>query len=171
MTMSDKQKGMVNEHGRSVSREKMVPVAEGSQQGKPPGAVASSAPNSQSWTPNDDQRPSGNMQSENLDAGQVSVGGHPDRGRGGVAAQQGGWSARQKGQRMQERAEEDRLGMSQQSGYGGLEQDQRAGAQESPSGPPGSRQSGAGGARQGGQPDQPASDVGKGKPGGGSGHR
>ena len=170
--MSDKHKGMVNEHGRSVSREKMVPVAEGSQQGRPPGAVAPSAPNSQSWTPNSEQRPSGNMQSGNLNAGQASVGGNRNRGRGGVGAQQGGWSARQKGQRMQARAEEERLGMSQQSGYGGLEQDQRAGSQESPLGPPGSQQSSVtGGSQQGGQPDQSPSDYGKGKPGGGADNR
>ncbi|QNA87863.1 hypothetical protein G4G28_04180 [Massilia sp. Dwa41.01b] len=164
--MSDKHKGMVNEHGRSMAREKMVPVAEGSQQGRAPGAVAASAPNSQSWTPNSEQRPSGNMQSENLSADQASVGGQRDRGRGGVGTRGGGWSARQKGQRMQARAEEDRLGMSQQSGYGGLEQNQRAGSQESPAGP-GSRQSGDQGSENRGHPEQPASSYGSANSGGG----
>lgn len=163
--MSDKHKGMVNDHGRSVSREKMVPVAEGSQQGKPPGAVAPSAPNSQSWTPNSEQGTAGNSQSGSLGAQQQTVGGHPDRGRGGAGSQGGGWSARQKGQRMQARAEEDRLGMLQQSGYGGLEQDQRAGSQESPVGPSASKQNSVTGSQQGGQPDQSPSDYGKGKGG------
>ena len=36
--MSDKHKGMVNEHGRSVRREKMVPVAPGSRP-SPAGSV------------------------------------------------------------------------------------------------------------------------------------
>lgn len=36
--MIDKHKGMANEHGRSASREKMVPVAPGSQQGRAPGS-------------------------------------------------------------------------------------------------------------------------------------
>ncbi len=160
--MSHKHKGMVNEHGRSVSREKMVPVAEGSQQGKAPGAVAASAPNSQSWTPNSEQGTAGNSQSGSLGAQQQTVGGDPDRGRG-VASQGGGWSARQKGQRMQARAEEERLGMSQQSGYGGLEQDQRAGSQESAGGPAASKQTSVSGSQSGGQPNQPSSDYSKGK--------
>jgi hypothetical protein len=43
---------------------------------------------------------------------------------------------------MQARGEESRLGQPQQSGYGGMEQDQHAGSQESPVGPPGSQQVG-----------------------------
>jgi len=161
--MSGKHKGMVNDHGRSVSREKMVPVAEGSQQGKAPGAVAPSAPNSQSWTPNAERGHAGNSQSGSLGAQQQTVGGHPDRGRGGAGSQGGGWSARQKGQRMQARAEEERLGMSQQSGYGGLEGDQRAGAQESAIGPAAAQQASVSGSQGGGQPNEASSDYGKGK--------
>jgi hypothetical protein len=100
--MSGKHKGMVNEHGRSMSREKMVPVAPGSQQGKPPGSGAGAD--------------TGNMQS-----GAAGLGGRQGGGeagtRGGPGSQTGGRSARQQGQRMQERAEQDRLGMSQQSGW------------------------------------------------------
>ena len=110
--MSQKHKGMVNDHGRSVSREKMVPVAPGSQQGRAPG----SGP--------------GNKQ-----AGTVSLGARQaatDVGsRAGPGTQTGTRSARQQAQRMQARAEQDRLGMSQQSGHGGLEQDQHAGSKES----------------------------------------
>jgi len=112
--MSDKHKGAGNDHGRSVSREKIVPVAEGSQQGKAPGAVAPSAPNSQSWTPNSEQGRVGNAQSGSPGA-QQSVVDNPGAGRGGAGSQGGNWSARQKGQRIQERAEQDRLGSLQQS--------------------------------------------------------
>ena len=88
--MSDKHKGMVNEHGRSVRREKMVPVAPESQQGRAPGAGP------------------GNRQAG---VGSGSMGGSSDAGsRGGPGTQTGGRSARQQGQRIQEQAEADRLG-------------------------------------------------------------
>jgi hypothetical protein len=90
--MSDKHKGMVNEHGRSVRREKMVPVAPESQQGKSPGSGA------------------GNRQSG---AGGGSMGTTDAGSRGGPGTQTGGRSARQQAQRMQERAEADRLGAGQ----------------------------------------------------------
>ena len=90
--MSDKHKGMVNEHGRSVRREKMVPVAPESQQGKAPGSGA------------------GNRQSG---AGGGSMGTNDAGSRAGPGTQTGGRSARQQGQRMQERAEADRLGAGQ----------------------------------------------------------
>lgn len=96
--MSDKHKGMAHEHGRSVRREKIVPVAPESQQGRSPG---SGAGNRQSGTG------PGGMQAS--DAGS----------RGGPGSQTGGRSARQQAQRMQARAEADRLGSSQQSGGAG----------------------------------------------------
>jgi hypothetical protein len=138
--MSDKHKGMVNEHGRSVRREKMVPVAPESQQGKSPG---SGAGNRQSGAG------LGGMQS--TDAGS----------RGGPGSQTGGRSARQQAQRMQAAAEADRLGSSQQSGAGGLEQKQHAGSQESAMAP-GSMQSGGAGAGGRGHPEQPGADSGSG---------
>jgi hypothetical protein len=58
--------------------------------------------------------------------------------RGGGAAQQAGWSARQSAQRMQARGEEDRLNASRQSGYGGIEQKQASGAQPGQADVPGS---------------------------------
>jgi hypothetical protein len=79
--------------------------------------------------------------------------------RGGAGAQQAGWSARQKGERMSARAEEDRQGLPQQSGYGGLEQKQHAGSQESVTGPKGSRQS-ARPDEQLGSLNEPPSDAG-----------
>ena len=142
--MSDKHKGMVNEHGRSVRREKMVPVAPESQQGKSPGSGA------------------GNRQSDvglGTQAGKMQA---TDAGsRGGPGSQSGGRSARQQGQRMQAQAEADRLGMSQQSGAGGLEQRQHAGSQEASPGA-GSQQSAGAGSGGRGHPEQPASDYGAG---------
>lgn len=138
--MSDKHKGMVNEHGRSVRREKMVPVAPESQQGKSPGSGAGnrqSAPGS------------GGMQG--TDAGS----------RGGPGSQTGGRSARQQAQRMQAAAEADRLGTSQQSGAGGLEQKQHAGSKESGMAS-GSMQSGGAGSSGRGHPEQPGADAGSG---------
>jgi hypothetical protein len=57
---------------------------------------------------------------------------------GGEAGQRGG--PRQQAERIIARGEESRLGMPQQSGYGGAQQDQHAGSQESPTGPPSSQQ-------------------------------
>ena len=48
--------------------------------------------------------------------------------RGGPGSQQSSWSARQQAQRLRARAEEANMGQSRQSGYGGNEQDQRAGS-------------------------------------------
>lgn len=142
--MSDKHKGMVNEHGRSVRREKMVPVAPESQQGKSPGSGA------------------GNRQSDvglGTQAGKMHA---TDAGtRGGPGSQSGGRSARQQGQRMQAQAEADRLGTSMQSGAGGLEQKQHAGSQESGMAP-GSLQSGGAGSGARGGPEQSGADAGSG---------
>jgi hypothetical protein len=88
-TMSDKHKGMAHEHGRSVRREKIVPVAPESQQGKSPGSGA------------------GNRQSG---AGASSMGSTDAGSRGGPGSQTGGRSARQQAQRMQAQADADRLG-------------------------------------------------------------
>jgi hypothetical protein len=138
--MSDKHKGMVNDHGRSVSREKMVPVAPGSQQGKAPGSGA------------------GNQQSGGSIGGMQ---GSDVGSRGGPGAQTHGRSARQQAQRIQAQAEADRLGNSQQSGAGGLEYKQHAGSQESALAPH-SQQSGGAGTGGRGHPEQPGSDYGSG---------
>jgi len=53
--------------------------------------------------------------------------------------------------------------MSQQSGQGGLEQDQLAGSQESAGGPAASKQTSVSGSQGGGQPNQPSSDYGNDK--------
>jgi hypothetical protein len=53
--------------------------------------------------------------------------------RGGTGTQQTGWSARQQAVRMGSRAEAERKGESQQSGYSGVEQNQHAGSQDAAS--------------------------------------
>jgi hypothetical protein len=126
---SNKQKTHENNQ-RTVSRKKVVPVAEQSRQAKAPGAGPSRTDNEQSVAP------------------EIGLGGSEVGVRGGPGAQQAGWSSRQQAERIEARAEESRLGLPQQSGYGGLEQDQHAGSQESPTGPPGSWQTGASGAQQ-----------------------
>jgi hypothetical protein len=104
-----------------VSKEKAIPVASDSLQTKAPGAGPSQ----------------GNEQSASQ---QGSFGADEVGQRGGPGAQQTGWSSRQQAGRIIARGEESRLGMPQQSGYGGAEQDQHAGSQESPTGPPSSQQ-------------------------------
>ncbi|AVR96045.1 hypothetical protein C9I28_10160 [Pseudoduganella armeniaca] len=107
-------------------------------QSKPPGVVERSDASVQSASVEQggaSMRDRGSMQG----TGQDDVG----SARGGAGAQQAGWSARQQAQQSEARAEEDRQGLPQESGHGGLEQKQRAGSQESPLGPPGSRQSGS----------------------------
>ena len=130
-----KQKGPDSTRARGIAKEKYVPVAEGSQQPRAPGWVAPGSANVQSA--NIEQlgaalRSRGWLQGGAADAGSQ---------RGGAGAQQSGWSARQSAQRMQARGEEERLNASRQSGYGGMEQQQRGGAQESSTGPSSSRQS------------------------------
>jgi hypothetical protein len=105
-----------------VSKEKAIPVASDSLQTKAPGAGPGPS--------------RGNMQSS-VPGGS---GGGAAGGRGGPGAQQTGWSSRQQAERIIARGEESRLGMPQQSGYGGAEQNQHAGSQESPTGPPSSKQ-------------------------------
>lgn len=131
-------KSMKKRPARAVSREKAIPVAEDSQSTRAPGAR---------------QRGSANVQSANIEAAGAilrdrapldtatgAIGAGTQRAAPGSA--QSGWSSRQQAERMQARAEESRLGQPQQSGYGGAQQDQHAGSQESPVGPPGSQQTG-----------------------------
>lgn len=108
-----KQKGPDSTRARGIAKEKIVPVAEGSQQPRAPGWVA----------------PGGaSVQSANIEQQGAAL-----RARGSL---QGGTegptvqrtSARQSAQRMQARGEEDRLNASRQSGYGGAEQRQVSGA-------------------------------------------
>lgn len=151
-----KQKGPDSVRARGIAKEKIVPVAEGSLQPRAPGWVAPGGANVQSA--NIEQqgaalRSRGSLQGGG--AGDANVGSQ----RGGGGAQQAGWSARQSAQRMQARGEEDRTNAPRQSGYGGMEQQQKAGSQESPTGPSGSLQTGAGGSRQVDQTKQPASDY------------
>lgn len=151
-----KQKGPDSNRSRSLGKEKSVPVAEGSQQPRAPGWVAPGGASVQSA--NIEQ------QGANLRMRGSIQGGMDDDNvgtqRGGAGAQQAGWSARQAGQRVQARGEEDRLNEPRQSGYGGAEQQQVAGNQESITGPAGSMQNGAGDTpRQGDPAARPASDT------------
>ncbi|WP_296951616.1 hypothetical protein [uncultured Massilia sp.] len=109
-----KQKGPDSNRSRSIGKEKTMTVAEGSQQPRAPGWVAPG---------------SANVQSANIEQLGAAL-----RARGTL---QGGIddslnvqrsSARQSGQRLQARGEEDRLNASRQSGYGGAEQRQASGA-------------------------------------------
>jgi hypothetical protein len=142
-----KQKGPDSVRARGIAKEKTVTVAEGSLQPRAPGWVA----------------PGGaNVQSANIEQGGAAL-----RARGSLqggldspnVGQQVGWSARQSAQRVQARGEEDRLNASRQSGYGGQEQKQHAGSQESTTGPSASRQSTELGGRHGDQTQEPASDY------------
>ncbi len=140
MKSKEKSLGGVN-RSRGIHKPKSLNVAEGSLQTRAPGAVMPGGPES--------PFPMAHTGSQQSDLGRNS--------RGGVGGSQGGgWSARQRGQRMQAQAEQDRLGEVTQSGQGGVEQYQHAGSQQSDSGL---------GGRQGlqGHPDQPASDF-KSKP-------
>ena len=94
------------------SKQKAIPVANGSLQSRAPGAGPSR----------------GNEQSSSQQSG---FGGNQAGARGGPGAQQSGWSSRQQAERIMARGEESRLGVPQQSGYGGAEQNQHTG---SPSG-------------------------------------
>lgn len=144
-----KQKGP--ETARGIAKEKTVTVAEGSQQPRAPGWVAPGSANVQSA--NIEQLGAALRSRGSLQGGldNANVGSQ----RGGGGGQQAGWSARQSAQRMQARGEEDRLNASRQSGYGGMEQEQKGGSLESPTG---SMQSDANMPRQGDQTAQPASD-------------
>jgi len=119
-----KQKGPDSVRARGIAKEKTMTVAEGSQQPRAPGWVAPGGANVQSA--NIEQqgaalRARGSLQGGGT--GDANVGSQ----RGGGGAQQAGWSARQSAQRMQARGEEDRLNGPRQSGYGGMEQQQKSG--------------------------------------------
>jgi hypothetical protein len=144
-----KQKGPDGTRSRGIAKEKIMPVAEGSQQPRAPGWVAPGSANVQSA--NIEQLGAALRSRGSLQGGLDNVGSQ----RGGAGAQQAGWSARQSAQRMQARGEEDRLNASRQSGYGGMEQQQKGGSLESSTG---SMQSDANMPRQGDQTAQPASD-------------
>lgn len=150
-----KQRPMDQNKAGTKAKEKRVPTAEGSLAARSPG---SSEPTG------------GSMQTDWARAGQVNQNmpgdfGGSQQGERGAGSQQAGWSSRQQGRRMQERAEEARTGAPQQSGYGGSEQNQHAGSQESPTGPGRSQQSGKSGAgeRQAGRPAEEASDYASGQ--------
>lgn len=135
--MNSKQKQGGTQAGQ-VSKQKEIPVAEGSLQSRAPG---SGPPR------NDSEQSAGVLGSAAGHRGSQS--GSPGPGeRGGPGTQQAGWSSRQQAERMQARGEEDRQGNARQSGYGGAEQDQPAGSQESPTGPRGSQQSTGGGSKR-----------------------
>ncbi|MFC0254621.1 hypothetical protein [Massilia consociata] len=136
--MKSKEKNLGGDNrSRGIHKPKGVTVAEGSLQTRAPGAVMPGGPSSPFQTAH-----TGSQQSD-LGRGQ----------RGGAGAVHSGWSARQRGQRMQAQAEQNRLGEPQQSGAGGIEQYQHAGSQQSDSG-----KGGAKGLQ--GRPDLPASDFG-----------
>jgi hypothetical protein len=155
-----KQKGPDSVRARGIAKEKIVPVANGSLQPRAPGWVAPGSANVQSA--NIEQmgaalRARGSLQGNGM--GDLNVGSQ----RGGGGAQQAGWSARQSAQRMQARGEEDRLNASRQSGYGGMEQEQRGSTQASQGSSPGSMQSADGASRQHEQKQNSASNSASGK--------
>lgn len=137
--MKSKEKSKGDNRARGIAKPKIVSVAEGSLQSRAPGYVMPGGPDTQFPRTN-----TGSQQSE-LNRGHYA----------GLGAQQAGWSARQQGQRMQARGEQDRMGQAQQSGAG-MEQQQRAGSQESTVG---SHQTGSGASVQG-SAGQPSSDYG-----------
>lgn len=149
---SKKQKGHSG-NASAFAKPKTVPVAEGSLQSKSPGGGPGRRGNEQSsLIPG--SRQAGNTGSQ---GGQY----------GGIGTQQPRFSARQQAQRMQARAEEDRRGEAQQSGWGGIEQYQHAGSQETSVAKPGSGRGGPSSAHAPASADQPSSDFGsKRKPGG-----
>lgn len=146
MKSREKVKGADN-RSRGIAKPKTLTVAEGSLQTRAPGYVMPGGFDTDFPRSN-----TGSMQSDMSSRGQ----------RAGAGAQTGGWSARQQAQRMQARGEQDRLGQSQQSGSGGIEQYQHAGSQESPTGPANALQNGSGSDRQQrqGHPSEPSTHSG-----------
>ena len=97
MKSKDKNLGGDN-RARGIHKPKTVTVAEDSLQSRAPGAVMRGGP--------DTPFPAGSIGSQQSDRSQ--------RGSAGVA--NSGWSARQRGERMQAQAEQNRMGESRQSG-------------------------------------------------------
>ena len=122
-----KQKGPDSTRARGIAKEKTLTVAEGSQQPRAPGWVAPGSANVQSA--NIEQQGAALRARGSLQGGGIADANVGSQ-RGGAAAQQAGWSARQSAQRVQARGEEDRLNASRQSGYGGIEQQQASGARQ-----------------------------------------
>jgi hypothetical protein len=99
MKSKDKNLGGDN-RARGIHKPKTVTVAEGSLQSRAPGAVMRGGP--------DTPFPAGSIGSQQSDQ---------NRGqRSGAGMSNGGWSARQRGERMQAQAEQNRMGESRQSG-------------------------------------------------------
>ena len=142
--MSSKGKSPDDKAKRAQTKTNIQSVSPDSLQTQAPGAV---------------QRGSANVQSVSAEEQ-----GSTARDRGSLPdspdaeAQQQGWSARQQADRNEARNEELRNASPQQSGYGGKEQKQRAGAQESVNAPQGSEQSAR--PERPGSRDDPPSDAG-----------
>ena len=107
-----KQKGPDSVRGRGIARGKTVTVADGSLQPRAPGWVAPGSANVQS------------ANIEQLGAALRSRGWLQGNGTNGQSSgsQQSGWGARQSGQRLQARGEEDRMNASRQSAEGNMQQ-------------------------------------------------
>lgn len=133
--MKSKEKSVGGDNrSRGAHKPKGLTVAEGSMQTRAPGAVMPGGPES--------PFPIAHTGSQQSDTS----------GRGGAGSVRQGWSARQRGLRMQAQGEQDRLGEAPQSGVGGIEQYQHAGSQQSDSG-----MGGAKGLQR--RPDLPATDF------------
>lgn len=98
MKSKEKVKGG-DSRSRSIGKPKSLTVAEGSLQTRAPGYVMPGGLDTPFPKGN-----TGSMQSDSSSRGQ----------RAGAGSQAGGWSARQQGQRIQERGEQDRLSQSRQ---------------------------------------------------------
>lgn len=132
--MSSKQKGQ-----RVVAKEKGINVSPDSLQTRPPGSRQSGS--ADVLSANKEQETS-YLRNQGP---QRQFGGAEQGERGAATAQQAGWSSRQQAQRMQARAEEERLGQPRQSGS---LPEQWAGSQASPAGPAGSMQTGSASSQQ-----------------------
>jgi hypothetical protein len=139
--MSSKTKSHGNEQ-RGMAKEKGLNVSPDSLQTRPPGSRQSGSA----------QVLSANKELETSylrnQGSQRQFGGTAQGERGSGTAQQAGWSSRQQAQRMQTRAEEERLAQPRQPGWAGQQENQQSGAQESQAGTAGSMQTGGAGAQQ-----------------------
>jgi hypothetical protein len=133
--MSSNHKGQNND-GQGIGREKGIPVASDSMQTRPPGSRQSGSADVQSANV---EQGTSYLRNRNAEQGQFEGSMQSERGAG--TAQHAGWSSRQQAQRMQARAEQERLAAPRQSEDLGVQQAQGGGAQ-------GSMQSGPAGAGQ-----------------------
>ena len=114
--MKSKDKNMGGDkRARGIHKPKTVTVAEGSLQSRAPGAVMRGGP--------DTPFPMANTGSQQSDLNRAQ--------RSGGGVQGSGWSARQRGERMQAQAEQNRMSEVQRSGQGGGAQYQQSGSQQS----------------------------------------